>query len=162
MNTTTITSIGALILVVVVIVGVYILSIDQSNTKVTAVEAPLTVVDSSYNFGEIDIFGGKVRTTYTLVNEGVEDVTITSAATSCMCTEGEIDGLVFGMHGQNSKEVTIPAGSEQVLTAIFDPLAHGPEGTGPITRELFLETNSSITPEITVRFSGTVVKKIEN
>jgi len=75
-----------------------------------------------------------------------------------MCTEGKIDNFTFGMHGQSGGTVVIPAGESKVLTAIYDPLAHGPEGTGPITRELALKTNSTITPEVVVRFSGNVIK----
>lgn len=123
--------------------------------------ATLSVVEPPHNFGDIDIFGGKVETTYTLTNEGTEDVTITKAGTSCMCTEGEIAGLTFGMHGSEVESVVIPAGGEEKVRAIFDPLAHGPNGTGPITRMLMLETNSSETPQIELRFSGNVVKNEE-
>ncbi len=123
--------------------------------------ATLSVVEPPHNFGDIDIFGGKVETTYTLKNEGTEDVTITKAGTSCMCTEGEIAGLTFGMHGSEVESVVIPAGGEEKVRAIFDPLAHGPNGTGPITRMLMLETNSSETPQIELRFSGNVVKNEE-
>lgn len=123
--------------------------------------ATLSVVEPPHNFGDIDIFGGKVETTYTLKNEGAEDVTITKAGTSCMCTEGEIAGLTFGMHGSEVESVVIPAGGEEKVRAIFDPLAHGPNGTGPITRMLMLETNSSETPQIELRFSGNVVKNEE-
>jgi len=134
----------------------------NTNTEPTSTNAlvasAVTVADSSYDFGEIDIFGGKVQTTYTLKNEGMEDVQITSAVTSCMCTEGEIGGMRFGMHESAGQKITIPAGGEKVLTAIYDPLAHGPDGTGKITRELMLETNSKLTPRIGVKFSANVVK----
>lgn len=120
--------------------------------------AKISVVEPPYDFGDIDIFGGKVETTYTLKNDGAEDVTITKAGTSCMCTEGEIAGLTFGMHGSEVKSVVIPAGGEEKVRAIYDPLAHGPNGTGPVTRMLMLETNSSETPQIELRFSGNVVK----
>tara|TARA_B100000609_G_C16887338_1_gene267901 strand:- start:327 stop:563 length:237 start_codon:yes stop_codon:yes gene_type:complete len=75
-----------------------------------------------------------------------------------MCTEGVIAGLTFGMHGSDVKSVTIPAGGEEKVKAIYDPLAHGPSGTGPVTRMLMLETNSSETPKIELRFSANVVK----
>jgi len=118
----------------------------------------ITLDRVSHDFGDIDIFGGKVNAEFMLKNEGAQDVTITSGVTSCMCTEGEIGDLRFGMHGSTGNTVVIPAGSERTLTAIFDPLAHGPEGTGQVTRQLMLETDSSVTPEIQVRFTGNVVK----
>lgn len=151
--------IGAVILTVVLIFGAnYFGNKDETIKAATNVTSPIAVLEKPYDFGDIDIFAGKVSTTYTLKNEGSEDVTITQAATSCMCTEGEIAGLTFGMHGSEVKSVVIPAGGEEVVKATFDPLAHGPEGTGPITRELMLKTNSQETPDIRLKFSGNVIK----
>jgi len=150
--------IGALVIIALGTALVLLPSNKQKSVPQEQVASIITVAESHYDFGDIDIFSGKVSTTYTLKNEGAEDVRILSAVTSCMCTEGEIDGLVFGMHGSSGDVITIPAGSEKILTATFDPLAHGPEGTGKIKRELFLKTNSTATPEIKVTFSGNVVK----
>jgi hypothetical protein len=127
----------------------------EENMQVASV---ITAEKTFHDFGDIDIFGGKVSTTYTLKNEGIEDVQILSAVTSCACTEGEIGDLRFGMHNTTGGRVTIPAGGEEILTAIFDPLAHGPNGTGQVTRQLMLKTNSTETPEIEVRLSANVVK----
>lgn len=146
--------IGAIILATILIFTSY----GFSGMGTPKVASAITVVESAHDFGDIDIFDGKVSTTYTLKNEGLEDVQILSAVTSCMCTEGEIDGMRFGMHEQSNKEVIIPAGEEKILTATFDPLAHGPNGTGKITRELSLATNSSETPTIIVTFAANVVK----
>ncbi len=125
-----------------------------SNSKLIVLEDP-------YDFGEIEIFAGKVSTNFTLKNEGEEAVTITKAATSCMCTEGEIAGLTFGMHGSDVKSVVIPPGGEEVVQATYDPLAHGPKGVGPVTRTLQLDTDSAVTPRIELRFSANVVKTEE-
>jgi hypothetical protein len=154
--------IGAIV-IIVVLLGYGMISSGQNTdaTKVVVSEtsgAKIAVLEEPYDFGDIDIFAGKVDTTYTLKNEGTEDVTITKAATSCMCTEGEIAGLTFGMHGSDVKSVVIPAGGEEKVKAIYDPLAHGPSGTGPVTRTLMIETNSSATPQIELRFSANVVK----
>jgi hypothetical protein len=131
---------------------------DKKAEKNKQVASVITVDKEFYDFGDIDIFGGKVTTTYTLKNEGIEDVKIVSAVTSCMCTEGEIGGMKFGMHSVIGGSVVIPAGGKEVLIATFDPLAHGPEGTGKIIREIILQTNSTETPEIKVRLSANVVK----
>lgn len=149
--------IGVAILAGVLILASYGFS-GAGTPSTSEVASAITVVEPSHDFGDIDIFGGKVSTTYTLKNEGIEDVSILSAVTSCMCTEGEIGGLVFGMHESSGKTVIIPAGEEKVLTATFDPLAHGPEGTGPIKRELLLKTNSTVTPEIKVTLAAVVTK----
>lgn len=150
--------IGAVIVVIIAIFASYSLSNNNDITDTPNVASAITVVEAPHDFGDIDIFGGKVSTTYTLKNEGAEDVNITSAVTSCMCTEGEIGGLTFGMHESSDKVVIIPAGGEKMLTATYDPLAHGPDGVGKVKRELFLKTNSTVTPEIKVTFSGNVIK----
>ena len=146
----------------IIIIAFLVFAVDASNEKKAErnkqVASVVTVDKESYDFGEIDIFGGKVETTYILKNEGSEDVKIVSAITSCMCTEGEIGGMKFGMHSATVGRVVIPAGGQDILTAIYDPLAHGPNGTGKITRELTIVTNSTETPEITVRLSANVVK----
>ena len=149
---------GAGILAILLILVSLSFSNSDTNTNIQVASA-VSVVEDSYDFGEIDIFDGKVQTTYALRNEGTEDVLITSAVTSCMCTEGNIGDLTFGMHESTGKTVVIPAGGEKTLTAIFDPLAHGPNGTGKIKRELLLKTNSTLTPEIEVTFTGDVIKK---
>ncbi len=131
-------------------------SADATNTGPSA--SKITVLEQPYDFGDIEIFAGKVSTNYTLKNEGAEAVTITKAVTSCMCTEGEIAGLTFGMHGSDVKSVVIPAGGEEIVKATYDPLAHGPSGVGPVTRMLNLETNSTETPKIELRFSANVIK----
>tara|TARA_B100000508_G_C11446412_1_gene271621 strand:+ start:671 stop:1153 length:483 start_codon:yes stop_codon:yes gene_type:complete len=152
--------IGAVVLAVVLILSARYFNNDQEEvaSAVTSVSSALSVVEEPYNFGDIDIFGGKVETTYTLKNEGDEDITITKAGTSCMCTEGVIAGLTFGMHSSEVDSIVIPAGGEEKVRAIYDPLAHGPNGTGPVTRELMLATNSVVTPEVRMRFSGNVIK----
>lgn len=159
MNKFTIGAIG----LVVVLLGYLGLTSDQgsdtmglANAKPSA--SKIIVLEQPYDFGDIEIFDGKVSTDYTLKNEGTEAVVIKKAVTSCGCTEGEIAGFTFGMHSSEVKDVIIPAGGEEKVKAIYDPLAHGPNGTGPVTRTLHLETNSAETPRIELRFSANVVK----
>lgn len=147
-----------IIFVIAVIASTVIISNNKEKVEDKPITSLITVDKESYDFGEIDIFGGNVETTYTITNEGEQDVEIVSAVTSCMCTSGEIGGMKFGMHSATGGRVTIPAGGQELLTAIYDPLAHGPNGTGKITRELTLTTNSVETPEITVKFSANVTK----
>ena len=44
------------------------------------------------------------------------------------------------------------------LVAIFDPNAHGPNAIGPISRNVYIQTNSKIIPKLDFRFMGEVVK----
>jgi len=154
--------IGVLVVALAGIVFYYGVIADNKTKEKEPIVSVVTANVTSHDFGDIDILGGNVETTYTLKNEGEQDVSIISAITSCMCTEGVIDDLRFGMHGSTGGIVVVPAGGEKILTAIFDPLAHGPEGTGKITRELLIKTDSVKTPEIKVKFTGNVVKNEES
>lgn len=148
---------------VVVIGGAVLLSNNKSNSsdkEISSSSSSLVVSETSYDFGEIGIFEGKVKNDFTITNTGTEAVTILNGTTSCACTEGVIDGVVFGMHDGMTKPVSIDPGESKVLTAIYDPLAHGPNGTGQVTRQLFLKTNSTETSELEVRISADVVKEI--
>lgn len=149
--------IGAIVLIIIVFT-LYSFSNNNDVVYIPSVASAIIVIEPPHDFGDIDIFSGKVSTTYTLKNEGAEDVSILSAVTSCMCTEGEIGGLVFGMHESSEKIIIIPAEGEKILTVTYDPLAHGPNGVGKVKRELFLKTNSTITPKIKITFSANVVK----
>ncbi len=148
---------ASLVAVILVVVGVSASTSNNEEAAVT-VASSLVLATDSYDFGTIDIFGGKVATDFTLKNTGTEDVQVLSAVTSCMCTTGVIDDLQFSMHGSTGDVITVPAGGEKTLTAVYDPLAHGPNGTGRITRELMLETNSTETPDLRARIAANVVK----
>ena len=152
-------TLGIIGIIIIVFLGFAVnTSNDKKIEKNRQVASVVSVDQGSYDFGDIDIFGGKVSVDYIIKNEGNEDVQITSAITSCMCTSGEIGNMKFGMHSATGGRVTIPAGGQEVLTATFDPLAHGPDATGKIKRELTLTTDSTKTPELTVYLSANVVK----
>ena len=156
MNKTTI--ISTVILSLGVLTAWYVVNLNSISEPVTKNLSVVTVDKVTYDFGRIDIFAGKVQTDYVLVNTGEQDVVVTSAITSCMCTEGEIGGMTFGMHS-GSRNITIPAGGSETLTATYDPLAHGPNGVGKVKRELALTTNSDATPDILVTFTADVYKE---
>tara|TARA_B100000745_G_C20148595_1_gene393826 strand:+ start:1353 stop:1835 length:483 start_codon:yes stop_codon:yes gene_type:complete len=129
-----------------------------SPTAATGTTASLKAEVSQYDFGTIDINGGDVTTEFPVTNTGEEPIIVVDGTTSCACTSAEIEGVGFDMHkGMNSK-VTIEPGETKTLTATYDPLFHGPNGTGKITREVILKTNSVVTPEVRVRFAANVVK----
>jgi len=120
--------------------------------------AALVAVSDFYDFGTIPIGGGNVTTTYNLTNSGEEDITIGDATTTCGCTTGEIEGVLFGMHTKLRRPITIAPGASITLTATFDPMAHGPAGVGLAERSLIMKTNSSVTPEVEVRFRAMVTR----
>jgi hypothetical protein len=149
---------AVLILSVAVLIGGGLVVFSGNQEKIEKVQSLSTLSSNKeiYDFGEIDIFGGTVETEFALTNEGSEDVVITSGTTSCGCTNAEIGGIAFGMHQNMSREFTIPAGETKNLKVIYDPMAHGPSGVGLAQRSVFLETNSSATPELEVRIKAMV------
>lgn len=131
----------------------------KQDMEMVKSSSPLVAESLEYDFGDIDIFGGKVSTDYTLTNTGSEDIVVTEGVTSCGCTDGEIGGQSFGMHFGIKDSITIPAGESIALTAIYDPLAHGPNAVGAVTRMVKIMTNSTETPELEVRFTANVTKE---
>jgi len=86
---------------IVVIAGIVIFggkNDTQQNIKTVKSSSPLIAESLEYDFGDIDIFGGKVSTDYVLTNTGSEDIVVTEGVTSCGSTDGKIGGQSFGMH----------------------------------------------------------------
>lgn len=118
----------------------------------------LTIAPAEFDFGQISMANGNVDTTFTLKNDGEEPVKITEISTSCMCTTAQIEGKSFGMHGSPNANIEIPAKGSKKMKVIFDPNAHGPTGVGPITRVVYIRTNSKIAPPKEVIIKAVVVK----
>ncbi len=157
-NKITIVSIITVAVLVVILLIVVPNESGQSN-KVESVTTSALVADRGlHDFGEVDIFGGKVTTEFALTNNGTEDITIIAGTTSCGCTDAEIGGINFGMHERMKDNFTIPAETTENLTVIYDPLAHGPDATGLNQRSVFLKTNSELTPELEVQIKVLVTK----
>lgn len=146
-----------------------IISSDQKidSQKSEFVNAKLTAGHYEYDFGTIQIMGGKVRHSYNLKNEGPNALNVSKVWTSCMCTTAEIktaDGKIYGLfgmgggHGGNtSANINIQPGEEFELIAKFDPMAHGPDAIGPIQRTVFIKTNADKEP-LGLSFTADVVK----
>lgn len=130
----------------------------SQTTGATKSTAALKADMDQYDFGTIDINGGKVNTEFPVTNTGEENLVITDGTTSCACTNAEIEGVGFDMHKGMARPVTILPGETKSVTATYDPLFHGPNGIGKITREVILKTNSEVTPEVRMKFTADVVK----
>lgn len=128
----------------------------QNNSVDNFANAVLTAGHYEYDFGTIQITGGKVKHSYQLKNEGPDALDVSKVWTSCMCTTAEIktsNGKTYGLfgmgggHGGNtSANINIQPGEEFELTAEFDPMAHGPDAIGPIQRTIFIKTNAEKEP----------------
>ncbi len=126
-------------------------SCSNTPTDELANTAPGTLTTSSvlsYDWGDINIQGGDVSHTFTFQNTGDGLVRFETATTSCMCTTATITlsngekSPAFGMHGSNSWGKYIAAGESASITVTFDPLAHGPNATGPISRKVYVATSA--------------------
>src|SRR3989344_3553130 len=88
-------------------------------------------------------------------NSGDSQIKITKIYTSCMCTEATLINETsrkgpFGMPGRGGPssqidEVVNP-GKEINIDVLVDPAAHGPQGTGPAKKIVYIETDSAINP----------------
>ena len=142
---------------------------DQSKQKGDT--GVLTVFQNDFDFGDILIDGGKVQHDFTVKNTGTVPVKIEKSETSCACTvamitdtNGKIKGP-FGMQGGAHKpnpsvNITVLPGEEITVSGVFDPLFHGPQATGKITRDIFLKTNNT-QEDVVLKFRGDVVGEIE-
>lgn len=115
----------------------------------------LSAKEKTFDFGLISMSKGKVEHTFTLNNSGDSKIKITKIYTSCMCTEATlINGTSnkgpFGMpgHGGNSQKLNeiINPGDEINVSVVVDPAAHGPQGTGPAKKIVYIETDSATNP----------------
>lgn len=126
----------------------------------------ITIDRNDVDLKEIPIFGGKVNAYFTFRNTGDKPVVLIEGSTTCMCTEAVVKGsgditssrIVMPGHGPIAQiNQVLEPNEEAQLIATFDPLAHGPNGTGPIMREIIIKTNSIKTPEVKFNFQGNVI-----
>lgn len=161
----------------VVTVSLIVASIkDNDDSKTQAVpiakanqnsQSKIAVENDFYDFGTIAMKNGLVKRVYQLTNQGDEPLLIKKVYTSCMCTKaniisqnGEVNGP-FGMPGHGGAisraDVTIQPGEQFTVEAVFDPAAHGPSGIGLANRVIYLETNSTVSPKVELKFSANVI-----
>ncbi|MEK7569148.1 MAG: beta-propeller fold lactonase family protein [Patescibacteria group bacterium] len=116
----------------------------------------LVSVEKSFDFGTVSMVKGKVSHSFKIKNMGSTQIKIVKVYTSCMCTEATIvNGISrkgpFGMPGHgglSSIGETVKAGQEISIEVEVDPAAHGPQGTGPAKKVVYIETDSAITPTL--------------
>ena len=145
-----------------------------SSDNVTAdaevpVNAPLAMQNPFIEYGTIAQDQGKISMDFEVKNNGDEPVIVKRMYTSCMCTtatltsEGKTSlsvGMAGGGHGGGGSDLIykrIQPGETAIVNVIFDPNAHGPGGVGANRRSIYLETNSSMTPQLELGFNTMVV-----
>ncbi len=143
------------IALLIIVSGFYIYRRNE-NVK----NAPrIVVTPSSYNFRDVSVAGGVVKTAMMIKNEGKGDLLIDDMDSSCGCTTASIDkdgkeGPIFGMkmHGTNPVgwSETLKPGETAEITIYYDPQAH-PNMRGHVTRVITVFSNDPNTPEKMVK-----------
>lgn len=136
-----------------------------ASMRDTSSNGYVTILQNNVEIGTIEMRKGMIDVPFTFRNDGDEAVALLEGETSCMCTTavvkseaGTSQRITMRGHGVIARvNQVLDPGEEARLIATFDPNAHGPQGTGPIMRDVTLATNSTRTPKVTFRFSGTVV-----
>lgn len=125
----------------------------------------LDVSPQPFDFGKTPMSKGIVSKTFSLKNKSGKKTEIAKIETSCMCTEasikvGDKESPYFGMPGHTFNsgwQATIPPDGEALLTAKFDPAAHGPQGTGIAKRVVRVFFSDPPNTFLDVNFSADVI-----
>lgn len=148
---------------VLIIGGGAWLSSGSGKTSEVAVADDVTVLveESTHDWGDIPIDGGKVEKTFDIRNNGSGTLSLYNVSTSCMCTTaqlvwGEKKSPKFGMHDRSSYKLEVPGGETAQLKVVFDPAFHGPSGVGPIDRQVRVETNDADEQELSFALTAVV------
>ncbi|MBI2620734.1 DUF1573 domain-containing protein [candidate division WWE3 bacterium] len=147
----------------VVVFGLLLLT-GSSSPRANAGGKLEVLGSTSHDWGDIDIYGGKVEKTFTVKNGGDKDLEVSEFKTSCMCTTVQVISKeerspVFGMHSTSRWKMVIKPGEGADVKVVFDPLFHGPQATGPITRLASFVTSDASNPFVEFALSGVVVGK---
>lgn len=105
----------------------------------------LTLDADTFEFGDV-VNGMIAEKDITITNRGSAPLVIEAVSTSCGCTTAEVNPMAIG------------PGESAVLHIEFDSGAHGPELTGELMRQVFLQTNDPDQPEALVTFTANVVQ----
>ena len=137
----------------------------EGSTQVASEVLGIETNPNYYDLGEVPINGGIVTKEYSFKNITGNSLKLKKVATSCMCTTAsvQIGGEItkfFGMEGHGDANppvnIEIGGGEEGKVVVNFDPAAHGPQGTGPFNRVVYLTfSDPAGVKELT--FNGTVV-----
>ncbi|MFA5894121.1 MAG: DUF1573 domain-containing protein [Candidatus Margulisiibacteriota bacterium] len=146
-------AVGVVVVVVGIIAGLAGEGDNNGGGSIDGKTAQLNFDEKRFDFGRVSMADGKISHRFKFKNEGEGDLTIDDLFTSCMCTNAAL--IINGKKGPSygmpmAGQAGIPFWNEQLkpgeeaeLEVTFDPNAHGPDGTGPITRAITLVSNDS-------------------
>lgn len=151
----------------ILVVGAAFLVGGRKNQGKPSEVLGIEATPKTHDLGSVPIQGGIVSKTYEIKNTTPKTLKLKKLATSCMCTTaaikiGDKTTKFFGMEGHGDANppvnLELASGERGEVLVNFDPAAHGPEGTGPFDRAVWLTFTDPVgVKELT--FSGTVVKE---
>jgi hypothetical protein len=97
----------------------------------------ISVEATSLDLGDI-VNGDVVSRDLAVRNDGQADLVVESIITSCTCTEATVNPMTIG------------ANESGTLHIEFDSGFHGPDLTGPLIRQVFINSNDPQQPELQV------------
>ncbi len=130
---------GFITFVILVAISFFLVACNSRQPSI-AIEATSLDLGSVVN-GEI------VSRDLTLRNDGEADLVIDSIITSCTCTQASVNPM------------TIAANQNGVLHIEFDSGFHGPDLTGLLIRQVFINSNDPQQPEVKIELIVNVEAK---
>lgn len=157
--------IGTTLFSAVLLFGTIYLGIKNNTSANVQIDSQVSLVTSDTNFdwGTIDIDGGMAVKNFDIKNEGTSVLKLYNVKTSCTCTSAQLKSSnrqspKFKMHDQSSYVMEVNPGETAQLIVEFDPLFHGPNGVGQISRTISMNTNDPNHPELSFNLTANVIK----
>ena len=151
--------------ILVVILGVFLVSATSPKVLSSNESAKLEPVgELTFDWGDIDINGGNAERVFEFKSAGTGDLQVSGFKTSCACTEAlviinGVAGPVFGMHTSSPWVGTLKPGDAASVRVVFNPLFHGPQALGPVTRYITFSTNDPNNKSVEYTLTGNVVER---
>lgn len=153
--------VGVIFITFLVLLGATFLATKAGVNIAKNPKAQVRVAQTYVDLGDITINGGVVTKEFVIENQGSQVLKLFNIRTSCMCTTAQLkndigQSPVFGMHSRSSYIFEVNPGKQVTLEVTFDPAYHGPTQVGPVTRQVFVETNDPDNPKLAFMFTANV------
>lgn len=158
--------IGVILFTTLILIGGIFLLSGGSSTSATITSSQnskASIDQKNYDWGQINMKDGNVSKMFAIKNTGTDALRLTRVKTSCHCTKAQvtINGNTspsFGMNTVSPWVGEVAPGNEAQLNVVFDPAYHGPNGVGPITRYISVDTNDPNNSTLEFTLTANVIK----
>lgn len=156
-----------IIVIWVVLVWLIAFFIKSNNTPGIQVNSDIEVSRTNINLGLISMKNWLKQVEFEIKNPWTQPIKLIDGTTSCMCTKAYIEDSKWNKSPEISMSMkwdinsplnyTLEPWVTAKVVAIFDPNAHWPSATWPISREIYINTSSK-TKQLVLKFNWEVVK----